>query len=245
MPSHEAVRRMSLQLLNPTICLLNFFSGGIEWKTQGSTHFIRNSSGNPSMSYFVMFLHITLRQLSSSRGTLVFGWWGLYKYETKRKIISVIPIFIIKGYVTSRINSLLLWMMDRYRKIYKRLTNANKNGHTQSVELYATSATISVIEFRPETHIALLMNVATQLFHYLSKWQSHPRGRSLFWLSNFEVDFQSKHVYRGGTIWGAKCFSYSSYVAYICVAFKIFTPLVAILVFNYSYFSIIIWLGLV
>ncbi len=50
-----------------------------------------------------------------------------------------------------------------------RIANANKHGHTQSVKLYATSATISVTKFWPETHIALPMNVATQLFHYLSK----------------------------------------------------------------------------
>ena len=64
--------------------LLNFSSGRIGWKIHGPTHFIRNSSGNPSMSYFVIFLHITLRQVSRSRGTLVFGWWGLYKYKTKK-----------------------------------------------------------------------------------------------------------------------------------------------------------------
>ncbi len=31
----------------------------------------------------------------------------------------------------------------------------------------------------------------------VSSWQSHPKGRSLFRLSHFWVDLQSKHVYRG------------------------------------------------
>ena len=60
------------------------------------------------------------------------------------------------------------------------ILNANIHGHSQSVQLYATSATISGTKFGPETHIASPINVVTQVFHYLSTRERHPRGRRLF-----------------------------------------------------------------
>ena len=47
--------------------------------------------------------------------------------------------------------------------------NANIHGHSQSVQLYATSATISGTKFGQETHIASTINVVTQVFHYLPR----------------------------------------------------------------------------
>ena len=58
--------------------------------------------------------------------------------------------------------------------------NANNHGRSQSVQLYATSATISGIKFGPETHIAAPIHVVTQVFHHLSKGQSYPLGWRLF-----------------------------------------------------------------
>ncbi len=63
---------------------------------------------------------------------------------------------------------------------YLEWHNANIHGRSQCVQLYATSATISGTEFGPETHITSPINVVTQVFHYLSKWQSHPRGWRIF-----------------------------------------------------------------
>ncbi len=50
---------------------------------------------------------------------------------------------------------------------------------SQSVKLYATSATISVTKFWPETHIALPTNVANQLFQPL-KMTEPPLGPEAF-----------------------------------------------------------------
>ena len=47
--------------------------------------------------------------------------------------------------------------------------NANIHSRSQSVQLYACSATISVMKFDPQTHIASPINVVNQVFHYLSK----------------------------------------------------------------------------
>ncbi len=44
--------------------------------------------------------------------------------------------------------------------------NGNIHGHSQSVQLYATSAAISGMKFGLESHIASSMNVVTQIFHY-------------------------------------------------------------------------------
>ncbi len=49
------------------------------------------------------------------------------------------------------------------------LANANIHGHSQPVQLYATSAAISGTKFGLETHIASPINVVTQISHYLSK----------------------------------------------------------------------------
>ncbi len=80
---------------------------------------------------------------------------------------------------------------------YLHPINDNFHGHSQSVQLYATSAIISRTKFGSETHNASPINVVTQVFHYLSTWGRHPRGRRLFWLSHFGADSQSKHAYRG------------------------------------------------
>ena len=43
------------------------------------------------------------------------------------------------------------------------MNNANIHGRSESVQLYATSATISTTKFGPESHIASPINVVSQV----------------------------------------------------------------------------------
>ncbi len=122
------------------------------------------------------------------------------------------------------------------------LINANIHGHSQSVQLEATSARISGTKFGPETHIVSRINVIIQVFHYLTQWQSHPRAGGF---SDLVILGQIRRVniyIEWYNLWCEIFLSQLLWSVHLCniqnfYTFKIFIHITAILVLNDLYFG--------